>query len=324
MHRRACAGISLFIVPKFLVGADGKLGKRNDLRCVSLEHKLGIHASPTCVMSFGDDGGAVGYLIGEEGRGLSYMFTMMNNARLSVGIQGLAIAERAYQQAAAFARTRVQSKDDGSPKPEPVAIVHHADVRRMLMTMRAQIEAMRALGYYTAAGIDGALRHPDKETARKTQDRVDLLIPIVKAWFTDLGNEIASVGVQIHGGMGFIEETGAAQHLRDARILPIYEGTNGIQARDLVGRKVIKDGGETMRGWWPKCARSWANSTKRRATTLRRSRPVSLPRRTRWRTPPPGWRNPPRPTWSWRWRARFPSCGWPAPRWAGGCWPGAR
>ena len=239
-------GISLFIVPKFLAGADGAPGKRNDLRCVSLEHKLGIHASPTCVMSFGDDGGAVGYLVGEEGRGLAYMFTMMNNARLSVGIQGLAIAERAYQQAAAFARTRVQSKDDGSAKPESVSIVHHADVRRMLMTMRAQIEAMRALGYYTAAGIDGALKHPDKETARKTQDRVDLLIPIVKAWFTDLGNEIASTGVQIHGGMGFIEETGAAQHLRDARILPIYEGTNGIQARDLVGRKVAKDGGETM------------------------------------------------------------------------------
>jgi len=239
-------GISLFIVPKFLAGADGGPGKRNDLRCVSLEHKLGIHASPTCVMSFGDDGGAVGYLVGEEGRGLSYMFTMMNNARLSVGIQGLAIAERAYQQAADFARSRVQSKDDGSAKPESVSIVHHADVRRMLMTMRAQIEAMRALGYYTAAGIDGALRHPDKETARKTQDRVDLLIPIVKAWFTDLGNEIASTGVQIHGGMGFIEETGAAQHLRDARILPIYEGTNGIQARDLVGRKVAKDGGETM------------------------------------------------------------------------------
>ena len=241
-------GISLFIVPKFLPGADGKPGKRNDLRCVSLEHKLGIHASPTCVMSFGDDGGAVGYLVGEEGRGLSYMFTMMNNARLSVGIQGLAIAERAYQQAAAFARTRVQSKDDGSPQPQSVSIVHHADVRRMLMTMRAQIEAMRALGYYTAAGIDGSLKTADREAAREQQDRVDLLIPIVKAWFTDLGNEIASTGVQIHGGMGFIEETGAAQHLRDARILPIYEGTNGIQARDLVGRKVTKDGGETMLG----------------------------------------------------------------------------
>jgi alkylation response protein AidB-like acyl-CoA dehydrogenase len=239
-------GISLFIVPKYLPNADGTPGKRNDLRCVSLEHKLGIHASPTCVMSFGDDGGAVGYLVGEEGRGLSYMFTMMNNARLSVGIQGLAIAERAYQQAAAFARTRVQSKDDGSAAPASVAIVHHADVRRMLMSMRAQIEAMRALGYYTAAGIDGALKQPDKAAGRKIQDRVDLLIPIVKAWFTDLGNEIASTGVQIHGGMGFIEETGAAQHLRDARILPIYEGTNGIQARDLVGRKVAKDGGETM------------------------------------------------------------------------------
>jgi alkylation response protein AidB-like acyl-CoA dehydrogenase len=239
-------GISLFIVPKFLPEADGKPGKRNDLRCVSLEHKLGIHASPTCVMSFGDDGGAVGYLVGEEGRGLSYMFTMMNNARLSVGIQGLAIAERAYQQAAAFAKSRVQSKDDGSPKPDPVSIVHHPDVRRMLMSMRSQVEAMRALGYYTAAGIDGALRTPDKAAGRKIQDRVDLLIPIVKAWFTDLGNEIASTGVQIHGGMGFIEETGAAQHLRDARILPIYEGTNGIQARDLVGRKITKDGGETM------------------------------------------------------------------------------
>jgi len=239
-------GISLFIVPKFLPDNEGKPGKRNDLRCVSLEHKLGIHASPTCVMSFGDDGGAVGHLVGEEGRGLSYMFTMMNNARLSVGIQGLAIAERSYQQAAAFARQRVQSKDDGSPEPKPVAIVHHADVRRMLMSMRAQIEAMRALGYYTAAGIDGALRNPDRDAARKLQDRVDLLIPIVKAWFTDLGNEIASTGVQIHGGMGFIEETGAAQHLRDARILPIYEGTNGIQARDLVGRKVTKDGGEAM------------------------------------------------------------------------------
>ena len=176
------------------------------------------------------------------------MFTMMNNARLSVGIQGLAIAERAYQQAAGFARTRVQSKDDARPDPTPVSIVHHADIRRMLMTMRAQIEAMRALGYYTAAGIDSASKHPDKDTARRTQARVDLLIPIVKAWFTDLGNEIAYLGVQIHGGMGFIEETGAAQHLRDARILPIYEGTNGIQARDLVGRKVAKDSGETMLG----------------------------------------------------------------------------
>jgi alkylation response protein AidB-like acyl-CoA dehydrogenase len=239
-------GISLFIVPKFLVRPDGKLGHRNDLRCVWLEHKLGIHATPTCVMSYGDDGGAVGHLVGEEGRGLAYMFTMMNNARLSVGIQGLAIAERAYQQAAKFARARAQSKADGTDDPRPVAIVRHADVRRMLMTMRAQIEAMRALGYYIAASIDGALKHPDKEVARRTQDRVDLLIPIMKAWSTDLGNEIASTGVQIHGGMGFIEETGAAQHMRDARILPIYEGTNGIQARDLVGRKIAKSDGEVM------------------------------------------------------------------------------
>jgi alkylation response protein AidB-like acyl-CoA dehydrogenase len=239
-------GISLFIVPKFQVNADGSLGARNDLRCVSLEHKLGIHASPTCVMSFGDDGGAVGHLVGEEGRGLSYMFTMMNNARLAVGVQGLAIAERAYQQAAAFARNRVQSKDDGNADPKPVSIVHHADVRRMLMTMRSQIEAMRALGYYTAAAIDGALKDPDAAAGKRMQERADLLIPIVKAWFTDLGNEIASMAVQVHGGMGFIEETGAAQHLRDARILPIYEGTNGIQARDLVGRKIARDGGEAM------------------------------------------------------------------------------
>ncbi len=241
-------GISLFIVPKFLPNPDGSPGKRNDVRCVSIEHKLGIHASPTCVMSFGDDGGAVGWRIGEEGRGLSYMFTMMNNARLAVGVQGLAIAERAYQQAAAYARGRVQSKDDTKPDPKPVTIIHHADIRRMLMTMRSQIEAMRGLGYYTAAAIDCALRHPDDAARRQAQDRADLLIPVVKAWFTDLGNEIASLGVQVHGGMGFVEETGAAQHLRDARILPIYEGTNGIQARDLVGRKIGKDGGETMRG----------------------------------------------------------------------------
>jgi hypothetical protein len=195
-------------------------------------------------MAFGENGGATGWLIGEEGRGLSYMFTMMNNARLAVGVQGLAIAERAYQQAVAFARTRVQSKDDVSANPAPVPIIHHADVRRMLMTMRSQIEAMRALGYYTAAAIDLALKHP--EEAMRPAARADLLIPIVKAWFTDLGNEIASIGVQVHGGMGFIEETGAAQHLRDARILPIYEGTNGIQARDLVGRKIARDGGETM------------------------------------------------------------------------------
>ncbi len=240
-------GISLFIVPKFHLNENGTPGKRNDVRCASLEHKLGIHASPTCVMAFGDDGGATGFLVGEEGRGLSYMFTMMNNARLSVGVQGLAIAERAYQQALAFARGRVQSKADSSPDPKAVAIVHHPDVRRMLMTMRSQIEAMRALGYYGAAQIDRSLREPDEATRKAAQMRVDLLIPLIKAWCTDLGNEIASLGVQIHGGMGFVEETGAAQHLRDARILPIYEGTNGIQARDLVQRKIARDGGEAMR-----------------------------------------------------------------------------
>ncbi|MBX3502555.1 MAG: acyl-CoA dehydrogenase [Alphaproteobacteria bacterium] len=240
-------GISLFIVPKMLVNADGSLGKHNDVRVASIEHKLGQHASPTCVMAFGDQGGAVGYLVGEEGRGLSYMFTMMNNARLNVGVQGLSIAERAYQQALAFARNRVQSKDDTQASNDGVPIIRHADVRRMLMTMKATIEAMRALGYYGAAATDLALRHPDAAQRKRAQLRLDLLIPIIKAWFTDAGGEVASLGVQIHGGMGFIEETGAAQHQRDARILPIYEGTNGIQARDLVARKIARDGGETLR-----------------------------------------------------------------------------
>jgi len=240
-------GISLFIVPKVIVNADGSLGQHNDVRVASIEHKLGQHASPTCVMAFGDKGGAVGYLVGEEGRGLSYMFTMMNNARLNVGVQGLAIAERAYQQALAFARNRVQSKDDTKASNDGVPIIRHADVRRMLMTMKATIEAMRALGYYGAAATDLALRHPDPEQRKRAQFRLDLLIPIIKAWFTDAGSEVASLGVQIHGGMGFIEETGAAQHQRDARILPIYEGTNGIQARDLVARKIARDGGETLR-----------------------------------------------------------------------------
>ncbi|MDP3616073.1 MAG: acyl-CoA dehydrogenase, partial [Rubrivivax sp.] len=212
-------------------------------RCVSLEHKLGIHASPTCVMSFGDDGGAVGYLVGEEGRGLSYMFTMMNNARLSVGIQGLAIAERAYQQAAAFARTRVQSKDDGSPKPEAVSIVHHADVRRMLMTMRAHTEACRAMALVGASAFDAAHAHPDKEVREQNQAFYEFLVPLIKGLSTEMALDVASLGVQVHGGMGFIEETGAAQHLRDAKILTIYEGTTAIQANDLVGRKTARDGG---------------------------------------------------------------------------------
>ncbi len=237
-------GISLFVVPKFLLDADGAPGKRNDLRCVSLERKLGINASPTCVMAYGDNDGAIGYLVGEENRGIEYMFTMMNNARLSVGLQGVAIAERAYQQAVEFARTRVQGRALGNGAAA-ATIIHHPDVRRMLLGMKAQIEAGRALTYHAAAALDTAKRHPDPAERQAAQALVDLLTPVVKAWCTDLGCEAASTGVQIHGGMGFVEETGAAQHLRDARIAPIYEGTNGIQAADLVFRKVARDGGQS-------------------------------------------------------------------------------
>ena len=233
-------GISLFIVPKFLVNADGSPGARNDVRVVSLEHKLGINASPTCVMAYGDDGGAIGYLVGEENRGLEYMFTMMNSARLHVGLQGLAIAERAYQQARAYARERQQGR---GPAGQSGPILHHPDVRRMLLTMRATAEAMRGLIYDTMAALDLSKGHPDAEARAWAQARVDLLTPVVKGWCTDMGVEMASIGVQIHGGMGFIEETGAAQHYRDARILPIYEGTNGIQAIDLMGRKLLRDEG---------------------------------------------------------------------------------
>jgi len=241
-------GLSLYIVPKFLVNPDGSLGARNDAKPLSLEHKLGIHASPTCIMAYGEDEGAVAYLVGEENRGIEYMFIMMNNARLAVGLQGLAIAERAYQQAADYARNRVQGRAlQGSPGPVP--IIQHPDVRRMLMTMKAQIEAMRGLLYDVAATTDIADRHPDPAERSRAQSRVDLLIPVVKAWCTDAGVEICSTAVQVHGGMGFIEETGAAQHYRDARITPIYEGANGVQALDLVGRKVARDGGEAMRAF---------------------------------------------------------------------------
>ena len=239
-------GISLFIVPKFLVGPDGRPGARNDVRVVSLENKLGIHASPTCVMAYGDDGGAIGELVGEENRGLEYMFTMMNNARLAVGLQGVAIAERAYQQARAYARDRVQGRELGAASPAPVPIARHPDIRRMLLTMRSGTEAARGLTYQAAVELDLARQHPDPVARAAHQTRVDLLIPVVKAWATDLGVEIASLGVQIHGGMGFIEETGAAQHYRDARILPIYEGTNGIQANDLVFRKLGRDRGAAV------------------------------------------------------------------------------
>ncbi len=240
-------GISLFIVPKFFVNDDGSLGERNDLRVVSLEHKLGIHASPTCVMSFGDGGGAVGWLLGEENKGMRCMFTMMNNARLSVGLQGVAIAERAYQQALDYARERKQGRHASQPATESVAIIEHADVRRNLMLMKSQIEAARALAYVNAEALDQAHGNPDKQAAEKGSDLAELLTPLTKAWATDLGVELTSLAVQIHGGMGFIEETGVAQHYRDARITPIYEGTNGIQALDLVGRKLPMKGGQVAR-----------------------------------------------------------------------------
>ncbi len=239
-------GISLFIVPKRLVDAGGTLGRVNDLRVVSLERKLGIHASPTCVMAYGDGGGAVGYLIGEENRGLEYMFTMMNSARLSVGLQGLSIAERAYQMARDYALTRVQGRPIGSTAPN-APIIGHPDVRRMLMTIRAETEAMRALAYFAAGALDRAKRQKDPAAREESQRLVDLLIPVVKAWCTDLGCEAASMAIQVHGGVGFIEETGIAQLYRDARIAPIYEGTNGIQANDLVGRKLMRDKGAAAR-----------------------------------------------------------------------------
>jgi len=238
-------GISLFIVPKFLPNADGSVGARNDVKCVSIEHKLGIHASPTCVMQYGDAGGAVGYLVGEPNRGLEYMFTMMNHARLAVGLEGVAVAERAYQHALEYAKTRVQGREVGQRGGDRVTIIHHPDVRRMLMGMKARIEAMRALAYVAAAALDKAKLHLDTAEKRRNQTLVDLLIPVVKAWCTEQGVDIASVGVQIHGGMGFVEETGAAQYLRDARITTIYEGTTGIQANDLVGRKVGYEKGAT-------------------------------------------------------------------------------
>jgi len=240
-------GISLFIVPKFLSSPDGSLGQRNDVQCVSLEHKMGIHASPTAVLAFGEQGGAVGYLVGEPNRGLEYMFTMMNHARLNVGLEGVAVAERAYQGALAYAKERVQGRPPGLKAGERVSIVNHPDVRRMLMSMKAQVEAMRALAYFTAAAMDQAGRHPDSAERKRQQMLVDLLTPVVKGWCTEQAIEIASTGIQVHGGMGYIEETGACQHLRDARITTIYEGTTGIQANDLVGRKVVRERGVTAR-----------------------------------------------------------------------------
>ncbi|MBF9231861.1 acyl-CoA dehydrogenase [Microvirga alba] len=235
-------GISLFLVPKFLPD-----GTRNDARCHSIEHKMGIHASPTCTMMFGDHGGAIGWLVGEENRGLACMFTMMNNARLAVGLQGVAIAERAYQQALAYAHERRQGRAIGSTQDGMSPIIEHPDVQRNLLTMKALTAAARAICYLTAEGIDRAHRDKDETSRRKGNERASLLTPVAKAFATDVGVEVASLGIQVHGGMGFIEETGAAQHLRDARIAPIYEGTNGIQAIDLVARKLPLSGGETVR-----------------------------------------------------------------------------
>lgn len=239
-------GISLFIVPKFLVNDDGSLGARNDVHCVSIEHKLGIKASPTAVLQYGDNGGAIGTLVGEENRGLEIMFIMMNAARFAVGMQGIGIADRAYQKAVEYAKERVQSRDLAGSQG-PVAIVNHPDVRRMLMSMRAQTEGARALAYVAAAASDLAHHHPDAEVRRDSHAFYEYLVPIVKGWSTEMAIDVASTGVQVHGGMGFIEETGAAQYYRDARILTIYEGTTAIQANDLVGRKTARDGGTTAK-----------------------------------------------------------------------------
>ena len=237
-------GISLFVVPKVLVNADGSLGARNDVLCASIEHKLGIHASPTAVLVYGDHGGAVGYLVGEENHGLEYMFIMMNLARFSVGLEGVGIAERAYQRAVAYARDRVQGRVVGMDKgAKATPIIEHPDIRRMLMTMRANVEAMRAVAYVTGAAMDNANHHPDPAARKRHHAFVDFMIPIVKGCSTETAQQVASLGIQVHGGMGFIEETGAAQHYRDARIITIYEGTTGIQANDLIGRKTARDAG---------------------------------------------------------------------------------
>lgn len=241
-------GISLFVVPKYMVNKDGSLGARNDVHCVSIEHKMGIKASPTAVLQYGDHGGAIGYLVGQENRGLEYMFIMMNAARYAVGVQGIAVAERAYQKAVAYAKDRVQSRPvDGSIKAA-APIIHHPDVRRMLMTMRAYTEGCRAMASVAAAAYDAAHHHPDAATRQTNQAFYEFMVPLVKGYSTEMSLEVTSLGVQVHGGMGFIEETGAAQYYRDAKILTIYEGTTAIQANDLVGRKTLRDGGQTAKG----------------------------------------------------------------------------
>ena len=239
-------GISLFIVPKFIPDSQGEPAERNDLRCVSLEHKLGIHGSPTAVMAYGDQGGATAYLVGEENRGIEYMFIMMNVARHAVGVEGYAVAERAYQRARSYAIERVQGRAVGDPSGKRVTIIDHPDVARMMIDMKSRVEAMRAVSLYAAQAMDCSIRQPDERARAKAQQRLDVLIPVVKGWSSEVGNQVVGVALQVHGGMGFIEETGAAQHYRDARITTIYEGTTGIQAADLVGRKLLRDGGEVI------------------------------------------------------------------------------
>jgi 3-(methylthio)propanoyl-CoA dehydrogenase len=262
-------GISLFVVPKFMVGKDGALGARNDAHCVSIEHKLGIKASPTAVLQFGDHGGAVGYLVGQENRGLEYMFIMMNAARYAVGVQGIAIAERAYQHAVAYAKDRVQSRPvDGSINAS-APIIHHPDVKRMLMTMRAYTEGCRAMATTAAAAYDAAHHHPDADVRKQNAAFYEFMVPLVKGYSTEMSLEVTSLGVQVHGGMGFIEETGAAQYYRDAKILTIYEGTTAIQANDLVGRKTARDGGQTAKAIATQIAATEAELAKRDSAAAR-------------------------------------------------------
>ncbi|PPE70384.1 acyl-CoA dehydrogenase [Caldimonas thermodepolymerans] len=267
-------GISLFIVPKFLVDADGSLGKRNDVYCASIEHKLGIKASPTAVLVYGDDKGevgpgAIGYLVGQENRGLEYMFIMMNAARFAVGVQGIAVAERAYQKAVQYAKERIQSRPVDGSLPAAAPIIHHPDVRRMLMTMRALTEGCRAMALVAAAAYDAAHHHPDEQVRKQNQAFYEFMVPLVKGYSTEMSLEVTSLGVQVHGGMGFIEETGAAQYYRDARILPIYEGTTAIQANDLVGRKTARDGGQVAKAIAARIAETEAQLARRDSAAAR-------------------------------------------------------
>jgi alkylation response protein AidB-like acyl-CoA dehydrogenase len=262
-------GISLFVVPKFMVNKDGSLGARNDVHCVSIEHKMGIKASPTAVLQYGDHGGAVGYLVGQENRGLEYMFIMMNAARYAVGVQGIAIAERAYQKAVGYAKDRVQSRPVDGSLSAAAPIIHHPDVKRMLMTMRAFTEGCRAMASVAAAAYDAAHHHPDAEVRKQNAAFYEFLVPLVKGYSTEMSLEVTSLGVQVHGGMGFIEETGAAQYYRDAKILTIYEGTTAIQANDLVGRKTARDGGTGAKAIAAQIEKTEAELAKRGSANAR-------------------------------------------------------